>query len=231
MNDTFENRLLAELKAEMAASAPREITPAPRRITGRRILAGAGAVGAVAAATITVPMLIAPASPAYALTKNADGSLTLTIHEFSDPEAIENDLASRGVKADVTYMPLGKRCDRSSRRSLVGGQAGTATKGEFNGKDPAAPGGAGEAANSSLGSLLGKAFRVNDGITIYPKYIKPGQTAVIEVAENAEKPTAEHPGVAWRFTGGLVDGPVQPCRLVDDPGAFDIGNATPPPGS
>jgi hypothetical protein len=76
-----------------------------------------------------------------------------------------------------------------------------------------------------------RAIRLRDGIRIYPRYIRPGQTVVIVLSENPKQPTVKHPGVAWEFSGDLAVGPVKPCTPVDVPGAFDIGDGTPPPGS
>ncbi|MEO3860491.1 hypothetical protein [Acrocarpospora sp. B8E8] len=39
---------------------------------------------------------------------------------------------------------------------------------------------------------------------------------MIEVVENVSKPPGS-PGVERLFTGRLTRGPVQPCRIVDDP--------------
>jgi hypothetical protein len=82
-----------------------------------------------------------------------------------------------------------------------------------------------------MSTASAKAIRPEHGITIYPRYIKPGQIVLIEVMENPVEPTVEHPGVAWQLSGRLTDGPVALCQMVNDPSAFDIGNATPSPGS
>jgi glutamyl-tRNA synthetase len=52
---------------------------------------------------------------------------------------------------------------------------------------------------------------------------------VLDVAENSVEPTVDKPGVAWQFSARLTEGPVKPCTLIDQPGAFDIGDATPNP--
>ncbi|GAA3837868.1 hypothetical protein GCM10022226_70020 [Sphaerisporangium flaviroseum] len=228
MNDTFEDRLLAELKAEMAVRAPQGRAPAPRRTRVRRLLGVTAVAGTAAAAAIAVPLVTGTGTPAYAVTRNPDGTVTLTIHELRDPEGVEKDLAAEGVRADVTYMPLGKRCERPGFRPLEADQASIPTAEELGSEDPAVRA---KVREKLAGSPSGKAIRMRNGITIYPQYVRRGQTVVIEVAENQKEPTVDEPGVAWSFSGRLTDGPVNPCRLVDDPGAFDIGDATPPPGS
>ncbi|RCG31308.1 hypothetical protein DQ384_11370 [Sphaerisporangium album] len=227
MNGTFEDKLLSELKAQMAVRPSGEHIPARRR-TGRRLLMAAGVVGVAAAAVVAVPWATGSGSPAYAVTKNADGSVTLTLREFRAPETVERDLAATGVRADIAYMPLGKRCDVSRYRPLAEDQANMPTKEEMESDDPAKRA---TVLQKLENRPSGKAVRLRDDITIYPRRIAPGWTLVIDIAENPRTPTADDPGVAWQFSAGLTDGPVRPCRLVDDPSAFRIGDATPPPGS
>ncbi|MEW9531365.1 hypothetical protein [Microbispora sp. NPDC049125] len=227
MNATFEDRLLTELKTEISARASRGRAPAARRRTGRRLLAGAGVVAAAAAAAVAVPMVTDSQPSAYALTRNADGSINLRITEFRDPEQVERDLAGMGVRADITYLPLGKRC-ADGRAPFVAGDHSDITPEEARSTDPAV-----QARIRKIGenTASAKAIRPENGITIYPRYIRPGQIVLIEVMENSRTPSPEHPGVAWQFGGRLTDGPVKPCRVADDPAAFDMGDATPPPGS
>ncbi|MFC5823151.1 hypothetical protein [Nonomuraea insulae] len=187
--------------------------------------------GAVAAAAsvlaVAVPALTGSAQPAYALTKNPDGSINLKIHDFRDPESLEGDLATMGVPADITYLPLGKRCG-NTRAPFVEGDQVHVDEGELSSKDPSV--------RAKTRQLLEKspsfrAIRPKNGITIYPRFIEPGQIAMIEVMENPVEPSVERPGVAWEFSGRLTSGPVEPCQVVDDPSATEIGDATPPPGS
>lgn len=227
MNGTFEDRLLDELKAEISARAAQGRAPTRLRLNRRGIVGGAAVVGLAAAAAIAVPLMFGPQTPAYALTKNPDGSINLRINEFRDPDQVEEDMARLGVPANITYLPLGKRCG-DARAPFVPGDHTTTTPEELKSKDPAVQARVRERA---MNTASAKAIRPEDGITIYPRYIKPGQIVLIEVMENPVEPTVEHPGVAWQFSGRLTDGPVTPCQVVDNPSAFDIGNATPPPGS
>ncbi|WP_214416469.1 hypothetical protein [Sphaerisporangium fuscum] len=229
MNSTFEDRLLAELKTEMAArrSEARTAVPARRWTTGRRFFAAAGVLGVAAAAAIAVPLVTGSSAPAYAVTKNPDGTINLRINEFRDPEGAEKELAAAGVKADITYMPLGKRCEEGRFHRLPEDEV-SVSKEELESRDPQVRA---EVRRKMLDTPSGKAIQMRNGITIHPEYIKPGQTVVLEIAENSKEPTAEHPGVAYQVISGLTDGPVQPCKLIDQPDAFDIGDATPPPGA
>ncbi|WP_433416445.1 hypothetical protein ACQP1V_40200 [Microtetraspora malaysiensis] len=227
MNDNFEDRLLAELKTEMAAR--REARPAPasaRRATGRRFFAAAGVLGVAAAAAVAVPMVMGSGTPAYALTKHPDGTINLKINELRDPDQVEKDLAGMGITADVTYLPLGKHCG-NTRVTPVKGDDPSFTPEELSSKDPVVEA---SVRKKMEGTPSYKAIQPKDGITIHPEYIKPGQVVVIEVAENQVKPTGK-PGVEWQMRGQLSDGPAKPCQVADQPDAFEVGDATPPPGS
>lgn len=195
-------------------------------LSGRRLAMGA-AVAAAVAAGVAVPSLLGSAKPAYALTKNQDGSINLKIYDFRDPEHLEKELAEWGVPADITYLPLGKRCGNIRAPFLKGDDFG-ATKEELSNNDAATQARFRERLQKSISY---QAIRPQDGITIHPRHIKPGQIAMIEVMENPVTPTVEHPGVAWQFSGRLTTGPIEPCKVVADPSANDIGDATPPPGS
>lgn len=100
--DVFESRLLDELKGVVADGARH------RRSTWVRWAAAAAAVvtatGAVAFSSLT------QASPAYALTPNADGSLTVTVHRLEGAAALAADLKAHGINADVTFNAPGTQC-------------------------------------------------------------------------------------------------------------------------
>jgi hypothetical protein len=188
----------------------------------RRLVLGGAAAGVAIAASVAVPAVTGSGVPAYALTKNPDGSINLQINEFRDPEQVERDLAALGVTADITYLPFGKRCG-DARAPFLKGEPAIVTEEELATLDPAA-------AKARLRervehSVSYKAIRAWHGITIYPRYIKPGQIAMIEVTENPVPPTADG-GVLWTFIAQLTTGPIEPCKVVDAPWA----KATPPPG-
>ncbi|MBK9158438.1 MAG: hypothetical protein WAV45_08025 [Propionibacteriaceae bacterium] len=100
--DVFESRLLDELKGVVADGARH------RRSTWVRWAAAAAAVvtatGAVAFSSLT------HASPAYALTPNADGSITVTVHRLEGAAALAADLKAHGINADVTFNAPGTQC-------------------------------------------------------------------------------------------------------------------------
>ncbi|GAA3659375.1 hypothetical protein GCM10022224_023500 [Nonomuraea antimicrobica] len=108
MTMTFKDKLLEELRAE-AAKVTWE--PVPTRRSRRPLLAGAGLVVAAAAAAVVVtatPLL--PSTPAFAVEKNPDGTVTVRIHELIKSEELESKLAEAGIQAVIDYLPDGQTC-------------------------------------------------------------------------------------------------------------------------
>ncbi|GAA2283601.1 hypothetical protein GCM10010149_30870 [Nonomuraea roseoviolacea subsp. roseoviolacea] len=205
---SFEERLLMELKAEVAARGAEH----RRRMTVRRLFAGAAVAGVAAAAAVAVPLLTGTESPAYAVTKNTDGTIRVQIKEFRDADKLEADLARMGVTADVTYLKAGTWC-KGDRGEIAGGDAKTPEEWDK--------------------SISGKAIRnVKGGVDIDPKYLGKNRTAVLMYAED-QKPTAsKKPSVLWQFGGYVVEGPVAPCVVVKNPSWNDVdGQGQPPAGS
>jgi hypothetical protein len=197
---TFEERLLAELRAEAAARAARESRKRPRLLAA----VAAGAVCTLAA--VLAPTVTGPPA-AYALARNADGSITVTIKELRDPGRLETDLAHNGARTDITYLPQNKRCAGPGRGIAV---------------DPQPPPGLPKPETSvwlrrnaaKMRSDL--AFRWPSPRTepnvfeIHPRYIATGQTLVLELAES-------HRTKLWKLGSQLIAGPVKPCLFENDP--------------
>jgi hypothetical protein len=113
----FEERLLDELRSMVARPSsssrrplrqPRAwVTSVPRR---RVALVGgvAALLGVVAAAG--VPFVTGGATPAYAVSANDDGSVTVEINSLSDAAGLQNKLREAGINAVVQYLPPGKAC-------------------------------------------------------------------------------------------------------------------------
>ncbi|WP_211593348.1 hypothetical protein [Microbispora sp. H10836] len=114
------------------------------------------------------------------------------------------------------------------RAPFVAGDDASFTKEEMESDDPAVRARVRRVMENLASS---KAIRPENGITIHPDFIGPGRIVMIEINENPLQRNVRRPGVAWQFSGRLTDGPVKPCRVVDDPSAFEVGTATPPPGS
>lgn len=104
---SFEEQLLMDLKVEFAARAER------RRRTVRRMSVGAAVAGLAAAVAVAVPLVTVAESPAYAVSKKADGTVRVEIREFEDADQLERDLRTAGIRADVTYLKSRKQCEKN----------------------------------------------------------------------------------------------------------------------
>jgi len=103
----FEDRLLVELRNMVE----REPVERGRRLPRRRFaLAGGLAAVAAAAAIAGVLVLSAGTQAAYAVTKNADGTVTVEIDSITDAAGLQAKLQAAGVNAVVEYLPEGKMC-------------------------------------------------------------------------------------------------------------------------
>ncbi|HEX4010468.1 MAG TPA: hypothetical protein VHX62_10690 [Solirubrobacteraceae bacterium] len=91
-----------ELAAVPSPVAGRERGGAHRRWARPRVLAGTSA-GLVAAATVAVVLVLSAtaSSPAYAVSRNADGTVTVKLVRFSGIAAANHTLATMGVRAKI----------------------------------------------------------------------------------------------------------------------------------
>jgi hypothetical protein len=205
----YKEHVLMELKDEIVARN----NDRHRRGRRRRLITGAAVAGLAAVAALTVPFLSGSETPAYAVTKNTDGTITLKIIEFRDPAQVEKDLAAVGLTADVSYTKPGTRCAPERGQTEAGP---TFSKEELKSKDPEVHRKIREAIENSPN---GKAFKLGGGeLRINPQLVKAGQTAVMEFTENADQTSGpEKPRPLWEFSGYIVTGPVKPCKVIDDP--------------
>lgn len=180
----FEEQLLMDLKTEMAARNERS-----RRV-GRRLLAGAAVAGLAAVAAVAVPLLTGP-EPAYAVSKNANGTITVELKEFRDADQLEEDLRGLGVTADVTYLKPYTKC-QNDRGALVGGEYDTPEEWR-------------ESAHYKVARPGPKGFVID------PRYAGKGQTVVLEFTENPKGP------VKSQLKAEVIEGAVKPCVPVHDP--------------
>ena len=125
----FEERLLHELRA-MVESEPDRAPSRTRR--GRRLVLGAGVAALLAAsAGAGVLLLTGGAQAAYAVTRNADGSVTVEIDSLQDAAGLEAKLKAAGLNAVVQYLPAGKTCRKPwftpAGADAAGGMHGSAS--------------------------------------------------------------------------------------------------------
>ncbi|WP_214105752.1 hypothetical protein [Acrocarpospora catenulata] len=222
------SRGVHDLLEEIVATQPQR----GRSPLRRRLLAGAAVTGTAAAALIIIPLATGAENPAYAVTRQPDGSIHVKINEFRDPESLERDLAELGVKAQIWFTPPGKMCSRN----FTSADPDVALE-ELNSPDPEVL----AAARQKLANSPSRqAFTMEPkgGVRIFPDRIKQGQTAVMEFIEASGQTSGPaKPQVLWSFSFQLANGPVGECVLTDNPGWGDIGDpeknpeAFPPPGS
>jgi hypothetical protein len=115
MNTTesrFEDRLLCELRAVVAANAA-SVHSAPRPAVSRlRRPVTWGAAMAVVGITVAAFIVTRGSSAAYAVDSHSDGSVTVVIKSLEDASGLERQLHAAGVNAVVDYVPEGKACQQ-----------------------------------------------------------------------------------------------------------------------
>jgi hypothetical protein len=179
----FEEQILMELKAEHSARAERRRRA--RRLRGVSAVAGLAAVAAIA-----VPLLTGTEAAAYAISKNEDGTIRVELREFRDADKLEQDLKDLGVTTDITYLKSGQKCAQDRGQSIDS---------PF-GKKPE---------EWQKTDTYNVARPHGQGVDIAPRYIRDGQTLVLEMTEGGR------PGVT--LATRLITGEVRPCNPVDDP--------------
>ena len=201
----FEERLLSELRRVVieessSASAPAAPAPIARvRFGWARRLGLAGGLAAVVAIGLAAVLPIGGgngASAAFAVTQNADGTVTVQIIALRDAEGLERKLRDAGVPALVQYLPAGKACEgvRVNR----------------SGRDPAP-------------HLVDSVVQMNDDGSIrftIDKSEHPGQTLVVRTQDFAPgQPLPGQPGDAPEAASSVgvsfEYGTVRPCKVID----------------
>jgi hypothetical protein len=185
----FEDRLLAELRRVVAERPAPEAVALPRPRRRRRLLLAGTATAAAAAAAVLFAIGSDRVTPAFAVDRQADGDVTVTINDLSDARGLQSKLRADGINAVVNYTPAGKACE------------------EPRGRPAASHDG------PSMSSVQGSSVRGSDHsatFTISRNMVGPGQTLVISTSGGGG-PTS----VGMQ----VVEGPVSPCVLVNAPAA------------
>ncbi len=189
---TFEDKLLTELQAVVA-----ETRPARGR---RRVLIGLAACVTLAAGTaVAVPLIGGEktTSPAYSVTVESTGEVSIKILRFEDAEALERDLKAAGVSADVHYLPVGRTCQRTP--------AGVRITGEDLRLPPAK--------NGKIQMVALATFEEHDGHYLMkadPAVLKGGTLTIETTSPN---PVTPKPGMKVELLRNATFGP---CVVVDD---------------
>ncbi|MBO2454160.1 hypothetical protein J4573_44230 [Actinomadura barringtoniae] len=206
---TFQERLLTELKAEAVRRADEQRARRSRKAVTIRVAAAAAIAAACTLVAIVAPTFTGSRAAAYALTRNADGSITVTIKEFRDPERLERDLAEHGARTDITYLPQHERCTEDDRGVPVDPQPPPGTPMRSKAMDE-------WVAKYGYHLPTSRAIRMMspekspNSFAIFPEHIKQGQTLVVQIGES-------HRTKQWKLGAFLIAGPVKPCVFEDDP--------------
>ncbi|MEV7965772.1 hypothetical protein AB0O34_07285 [Sphaerisporangium sp. NPDC088356] len=163
------------------------------------------AVAAVAVLTVAVPMVWGGGSAAYAVARNPDGTVTVTIHELQHPEGLQAELIAQGIPADVTYSPPDEQC-APGRFTSVDYAYGSpdprmTTRRErveferpehWRSRDATQP-------------ISMSAFKIS------PRFIRPGETLVMEFRLGGNGSNFRWSLGSWLATAGSE---IAPCTLV-----------------
>lgn len=226
---SFEERLLAELKAVVAdraaAAAPTEAEdrtaakPAWRRLVPRLAL-GAGITLAAVAAALVVSAGGDNSSKAFAVVPREGGGVTIKIYSLEEAAGVEQALADAGIPSQVSWLPAGTACREphykpSEVKTPLGG-----TIGGFSGGGPEAwtigvmttEQYRDQRQRYARGEISAEEFHGSTGnITLDPAEFRPDQSVVLSGAPAPYDGDPEGGSIA-KF--GIAEGPVEPCEPV-----------------
>jgi hypothetical protein len=193
----FEDRLLSELRQLVAERPVPPVTPPaeraaragrarrrPTRLVIGSVTATAVAAGAVLAATWSWG---GDVTPAFAVDRQPDGTVTVKINRLSDAQGLESKLRAAGVPAVVHYTATPGKICRAPGKPAAARPTGPV---HASGSISAAPG---HPASFSITRDM----------------VRSGQTLLMTVS--GDKPGPQTIGMA------VVNGPVSSCTLKDGP--------------
>lgn len=111
----FEDKLWAELEREHAPALLQTLATQRRTRTARWVGVAAG-VAVLGAAAVIAPVYFGGTPPAYAVSDNPDGSVTLTVREVERFEDATAELRRRGVPAVAVL--LSETCPEGEARKI-----------------------------------------------------------------------------------------------------------------
>lgn len=210
----------ATLKARRGALAD-AVSPGgqgPQGAPGRRRRAPRLALGAAMAMAAIAAVLIFraggdPTPAAFAVEPQEGGGVTIKVYSLEDASGLEDALEDAGIRAQVTWLPLGMTCDETrftpSIAKLPGG-------GSLSGSDM---GGPGALTISVAGTQRSRGTPVAN-INLDPAAFRPDQSVVLF---GSPKPFGGDPEGGFEAHFQVAEGPVEPCRPVSAP-AGSIGS-------
>lgn len=115
----FADQLFDDLMREHGTTLARTRPPAPRRhFATRRTMLAAGAA-CTAGAVATGVLAVGGVTPAYAVTANPDGTVTVAVHQESGIAGANARLAQLG-DSQVVVVPFGTNCPSPSPPAVPG---------------------------------------------------------------------------------------------------------------
>jgi hypothetical protein len=106
----FEDRLLAELSRLVAECPSPEVGALPRPHRRRPLVFAGTAAAAAAAAAALFAFTSGGVAPAFAVDRQPNGDVSVTINQLSDAQGLQSQLRAAGINAEVDYTPAGKGC-------------------------------------------------------------------------------------------------------------------------
>jgi hypothetical protein len=123
---TFEERLLGDLVRQHGVAVSEFVRPAPRLSRTRPLVMAAGAL--TVAGTVAVAVTVFDGNtPAFAVSKGADGAVTLSISDIRAVDAANAEM--RRIGAPVVAVPMTADCEDTFEidEGFVGASSGTVT--------------------------------------------------------------------------------------------------------
>jgi hypothetical protein len=204
----FDDQLWADLVDEHGPALAVAQRATPPRGRGRpRVLAAVGAFGLVGVVTaVALTLTVTGASPAFAVTRNADGTVTVTIRQIEGVSGANAELARLGVRARAVTPDPG--CTSDPVRARVSAFAGGALR----------PGGGQDAVTISPGLIP-----VHETLVLVAEQISGGRTAMAAFMVVGSAPNC-YDGKSWRIAA-ISGGSRVPATPPDTGSApADTGN-------
>ena len=105
---SFEDQLWTELARAHGDELAEATRPPARRGRGRPIALAGGAIGMAGAVTaLSLTLTATTSTPAYAVTRNGDGTVTITLQDMLGVSGANAELAKLGVPVRVLPMVAG----------------------------------------------------------------------------------------------------------------------------
>ncbi|WP_163511101.1 hypothetical protein [Fodinicola acaciae] len=105
---TYEDRLLTQLKQVVTENAAQPPTRARRLGWKPRLVVGGVAAALVAGGAVIAVETTTP--PAFAVTKQPNGIISVTINRLEDADGLARQLTGAGIPTVAKFLPEGKKC-------------------------------------------------------------------------------------------------------------------------